>query len=301
MMNYFGWLARFLTKVVILFLALFMFIGALSALPAILGDELRAGSASGNQYVAHLKLEGVITGEQDFLRQLREELSLEQVIGAVVQIDSPGGAVGPSQELYQEIARLAKRKPVVAAMGSVAASGGLYASLGASRVFAQPGTLTGSIGVIMTLPNFEELSDRIGVGMTVIKSGALKDAGNSFRSMTETERLYFENIAETAHERFIQDIAEARKLDAEVVRGFADGRILLGEQALTLGLVDELGGMQDAARAVYKLAGEELAADKDPELRKKEDPFAEFRRIFSARISSWLFQPSHSELHYLMH
>jgi protease-4 len=217
----------------------------------------------------------------DVLKQLQDYADDTSIKAIVLRIDSPGGAVGPSQEVYAAVNRAKSQKPVVSSMGAVAASGGLYAAMSSSKVFAQPGTLTGSIGVIMQIPNFSELSSKVGVSVITLKSGDLKDAGNSFRPMTESEAQYLTETAKKVHEQFIRDISLGRNLDISKVRSFADGRVLTGEDAKTLGLVDEFGDMYDAARSALSL----IEINEKPVLIEKRKPFQELKDIFQGAKS----------------
>jgi protease-4 len=172
----------------------------------------------------------------------------------VVRIDSPGGAVGTSQEILDGLRRLAEDKVVVCTMGNMAASGGLLVAMGCDRIVAEPGTLTGSIGVISAFPNVRGLLQRFDVEMNTVTAGKLKDAGSPFREFSASDRAYWQELADRIHRQFIQAVAEGRDLPIEQVEKFADGRVMTGEQAVELGLVDELGGFQDAVDLAKELA-----------------------------------------------
>ena len=172
----------------------------------------------------------------------------------VVRIDSPGGAVGTSQEILDGLRRLAEDKVVVCAMGNVAASGGLLVAMGCDRIVAEPGTLTGSIGVISAFPNVRGLMHKIDVEMNTVTAGKMKDAGSPFREFTPSDRAYWQDLNDRIHRQFIRAVAEGRDLPVEQVEKFADGRVVTGEQAVELGLVDELGGFQDAVDLAKELA-----------------------------------------------
>jgi len=161
----------------------------------------------------------------------------------------------------------------------VAASGGLYAALGASKIFAQPGTLTGSVGVILQIPNLMGIAERVGVQMLTIKSGKFKDAGNLFREMTPEDREFLQNTVDQVNDNFIEAIAQGRGLKREEIMTFADGRVLLGGRAKELGLIDEIGGVYDAARAALELAGETLKPGEYPEIFYVEDRFARLKKF----------------------
>ncbi len=202
-----------------------------------------------------VKINGVIADSEPALRQLRKFSDEPRVKAIVVRIDSPGGAVGASQELFQEIKSVDSIKPVVVSMGSVAASGGFYAAMGARTIVANPGTVTGSIGVIMKIPNLQKLMEKIGVGTTVIKSGKLKDLGSVSRPLTPEERAILEDVMNDIHSQFISDVARSRNLPEDKVRKIADGRIFSGRQAKELGLVDKMGNFYTAVHAAAEYAG----------------------------------------------
>ena len=202
-----------------------------------------------------LEIKGVIQDPQRWLQEIRELPEEERVKAIVVRIDSPGGAVGSSQELFQELRRLDRSKPVVVSMGNVAASGGYYAALGGRYIFANPGTLTGSIGVIMKVANVSRLLDKLGIEATVVKSGRYKDIGSPTRAMTDEERALIQRTLADVHHQFIEDVAEARHLDVAKVKALADGRIFTGREAKGLGLVDELGPFDAAVAKAAELAG----------------------------------------------
>ena len=187
------------------------------------------------------------------LGEYRDDPSIRAV---VLRIDSPGGVVGPTQEIFTAVRRLREaKKPVVASLGSVAASGGYYVAVAADRIYADPGTLTGSIGVVMQLANVEGLLKKVGVEYVVIKAGAYKDVGNFARAMTPEERRILQTMLDDVYDQFIEAVAEGRGLDPKQVRGFAEGRIYSGRQAQGLKMVDDLGGLEDAIEAAAKIAG----------------------------------------------
>ncbi|TYO99572.1 signal peptide peptidase A [Geothermobacter ehrlichii] len=205
--------------------------------------------------VAVVEIQGVISSSRDIMEELVDYRENPTVKAVVLRINSPGGAVGPAQEIYEEVGKLAKVKPVVVSMGAVAASGGYYVAVPASRILANPGTLTGSIGVIMQFTNIEELLAKIGLKSQVVKSGAHKDIGSVTRPMTEQEREILQQLIDDVHQQFVTAIAEGRKMDLKRVKELADGRIYTGRQALKIGLVDELGNLQDAVALAGKMGG----------------------------------------------
>lgn len=205
--------------------------------------------------VALIKIEGPIIDSKDIIDELKEYVKDPSIKAIVIRIDSPGGAVAPSQEIYEEIRKATSKKKVVASMGSIAASGGYYIASPATKIISNPGTLTGSIGVIMEIPNIEGLMNKIGVKTEVIKSGKHKDIASIFRGIKKEEREILQNVLDNVHEQFIKAVAEGRKIHPDDVRKIADGRIFTGEQALKLGLVDQLGNLEDAINIASKLAG----------------------------------------------
>ncbi len=201
-----------------------------------------------------IEVKGVITDAEETLADIKSFGQKEGIKAVVVRIDSPGGAVGASQELFMAIQRLSQTKPVVASMGSVAASGGFYAAIGAEKIVAAPGTLTGSMGVIIKFANLEQIFQKIGYQSQVVKSGEFKDMGSPDRALTESEIALLQGLINSVHSQFVADIAESRALDIEEVRKIADGRIFSGEQAKEYGLIDELGNFHDAIRLAASLA-----------------------------------------------
>jgi protease-4 len=255
MNEYKVWLAKILTLAAI----------ALVAIPIIGGLATAAGKIGGPK-VAVIELAGTIEDASEILKSLYEESRSTDTKAIVLRVDSPGGAVAPSEEIYSAVARLKSEKPIVVSMGSLAASGGLYASVAANKIFCQPGTQTGSIGVIMQIPNYTNIAEKVGVSMNTVKSGALKDVGNQFRPMTEEDRKFLQDTTNRIHGIFIKAVADGRHIPEEKVREFADGRVILGVEAKALGLVDDFGDVYDAAREALNLAGVKLKPEEVPSL-----------------------------------
>lgn len=207
--------------------------------------------------IALLKVNGVITDDAELLEQIRAFRDDPTVKGYVVQINSPGGVVGPSQSIYEELRRLRdeEEQPVVAAIGGVGASGGYYVALAADTIYALPGSITGSIGVIMEMPDASELMGKVGVRMNVIESAEHKDVGSPFRPITPGDRQILGELVSDVYSQFVDVVARERKLDPAVVRQVADGRILSGRQAQQRGLIDRLGNVNDAMSAAGRMAG----------------------------------------------
>ncbi len=205
--------------------------------------------------VGVVEIKGVIADAKETVLQLKRFRKNKDVKAIVLRIDSPGGGVGPSQEIYAEVKRTTRTKKVVASMGAIAASGGYYVAAAADHVVANPGTITGSIGVLMEFPNMEELFKKIGLSAVVLKSGDYKDTGSPLRKMTPKERELLQGFIDNVHQQFVTAVAEGRKMSEESVRAIADGRILSGEQAQKLGLLDSLGNMEDAIVIAAELGG----------------------------------------------
>ena len=215
----------------------------------------REESLWGGEKVAIIEIRGVIIDPQPVVEKLVKLRKNEKVKAIVLRIDSPGGAVGPAQEIYAEVRKAQKEKKVLVSVGSVAASGGYYIACGADKIMANPGSITGSIGVIVESLNVEELLNKLGLKSVVVKSGKVKDMGSPFRPMTDEEKKLLQGVIDSVHEQFIRAVAEGRNLPLAKVRELADGRIFSGDQAKALGLVDELGNFEDAIALAAKLAG----------------------------------------------
>ena len=232
---------------------LLLFFGVSFLLVAVLltdDDSFTSGKA-----VGVVEVKGIILDSQETIRRLRECGKNDRVKAVVLRIDSPGGVVGPSQEIHEEVKKLAAKKKVVVSMGSLAASGGYYIAAPASVIYANPGTITGSIGVIIKLSNMQELMDKVGVKVTTIKTGKYKDIGSSSRPITEEDKALLQGVIDSSYGQFVKAVAQGRKLPEEQVRLLADGRIFTGEQALALKLVDRLGNMEDAVAEAGRLGG----------------------------------------------
>lgn len=203
--------------------------------------------------IAVVKIGGVIMNSQNIVEKLLAAEKQENVKAIIVRIDTPGGAVGPVQEIYEEIIRIDKKVPVVASMGSIAASGGYYIAAAARKIYANAGTLTGSIGVIMQFVNLSKLYEFLKISPTTIKAGKYKDLGNSFRDLTSGERKLMKNMISEVHERFKKDIKRRRgdKLKNSLDE-YAQGQIFSGEWAAKEGLVDELGSLWKAGRDIHE-------------------------------------------------
>jgi protease-4 len=204
--------------------------------------------------VAVLPITGLIVDSEESIEQLKRFAKDDSVKAIVLRLNTPGGGVGPSQEIHEEIRKIRGKKVIVASMGSLAASGGYYIACAADKIYANPGTITGSIGVVMNFVNVKELIDKVGVKGFAIKSGDFKDIGSPVREMNPQERALLQSVIDNVHSQFVNAVAEGRGLERDAVRAIADGRILSGEQAKGLGLVDMLGNLEDAVAEAGKMA-----------------------------------------------
>ena len=249
--------------------------------------------------VGVIQVVGPIVASDQTVREIVDFRKDSSIDAVVLRVDSPGGGVGPSQEIYKEVERLAAVKPVVVSMGSVAASGGYYVAAPADRIVANPGTITGSIGVIMGFTNYEELLEKIGLKNSVVKSGEHKDIGSPVRPMTDEDRAILQGLIDDVHRQFIEAIAHGREMEIETVRPLADGRIFSGQQAKELGLVDELGNFQDAVTLAASLAD----IDGEPKLvyppKEKPDFIEYFMQEAVGQFKKGLKEESITGLQYL--
>ena len=210
----------------------------------------------GGDRVALVKVEGVIIAPERIVDEVNDYAEDSSVKAIVLRVDSPGGGVVAAQEIYNALMNAKKEgKKIVVSMGSVAASGGYYIAAAADKIVANPGTLTGSIGVKMEYPIVEKLFDKIGVKQMVIKSGEYKDVGSPFRPMTERERKLIQNVIDDVQNQFIEAVAKGRSMSVADVRAIADGRIFTGRQALELKLVDQMGDLASSIQIAADLAG----------------------------------------------
>lgn len=251
--------------VVIVFVIFTLFLGMIK-FPALLGNGVTTFSMGSK--VGVIELQGAISDSKKYIEQLIVFAKDDSVKAIVLRIDSPGGGVGPSQEIHAEVARITKQKPIIVSMGSVAASGGYYVAAPANKIYANPGTITGSIGVIMEFTNVLDLMDKIGLKTRVVKSGAHKDIGSSVRDMTVEEHALLQSLIDDVHSQFVAAVSEGRGLSESDVRLLADGRIFTGKQALALGLVDELGGLSLAIVEAARQGG----IDGEPTVIYPEEP-----------------------------
>jgi protease IV len=207
--------------------------------------------------IALISIVGAIYNSQPILDQLKKVEESNGIKAVILRLDTPGGGVAAAQEIYGKLVYLRDEKkiPIIASMGSVAASGGYYIALGADTIIANSGTITGSIGVIADLLNYSQLAEKIGIRMDVIKSGKYKDTGNPFRKMNDEEAKYLQGLIDDSYHQFVETVAAERKMSVPEVELLADGRVYTGRQAKENGLIDVLGGYDDAVKIAAKLGG----------------------------------------------
>lgn len=233
--------------------------------------------------VALVRIEGVILDARETVGELKRFGDNASVKAIVLRIDSPGGGVVPSQEIHDAVRRVRSNtnKAVVASMGTVAASGGYYIAVATDRIMANPGTLTGSIGVIMETANLEGLLDKLGVKGVVVKSGKFKDVGSPLRKMTDEELKVLQAVMDDVHDQFIEAVAEGRSMELAETRAIADGRVFTGRQAKELKLVDELGDLDDAIQLAADLAG----IEGEPQVVEPRKRFS-IRELLESKLAS---------------
>jgi protease-4 len=269
-------------KKILLFFVIITAIIVVLSIVASLKDKVSIG-----EKVALIYVEGVIFDSRDVIEEIKDYSSDNSVKAIVLRVNSPGGGVAPSQEIYEEVKKAMEKKKVVVSMGAVAASGGYYIACPADMIVANAGTLTGSMGVIMEIPNIEGLMQKIGVEHQVIKSGRHKDIASVFKTMSAEERALLQEVLDDVHEQFIEAVSQGRGLKVDKVKAIADGRIFTGRMAKEIGLVDELGNLDVA----IKFAGELSGIEGEPDVVQKEEEEGFFDLIRGA-FSRSLFAES---------
>jgi len=262
-------------------------------------------SFSLNHKIGVVSVNGVITDSREIIEQLEDAGKDDSIVAVVLRIDSPGGGVAASQEIYDAVVELKKQKKVVASMGSVAASGGLLIACSADKIVANPGTITGSISAIMQFANAEELLKKIGMKASTVKSGQYKDIGSPLRAMTTEERKIIQDLVDDIYNQFVDVIVRDRKMSREKVINIADGRVFSGRQAKEYGLVDRLGDMGAAAKLASQLSGKSGKYDIIYPKKKRASIFdyvfesaaSQFSRSLKEKVENWggvgyLYNPS---------
>lgn len=211
------------------------------------------GDSDGN--IGIVEINGMILSSKQIIKDMKAFKDDSDIKAIILRIDSPGGGIGPSQEIYREIIKMKTNKKIIASMGSVAASGGYYIASATDGIIANSGTITGSIGVIMEYVNLMEIAKKIGIFPVVIKSGEFKDMGSPLRNLEESEKKIFQELIDELHLQFVTDVANARKIEIQTIASLADGRVYTGQKAVTLKLIDRIGNLDDAVQWAGELAG----------------------------------------------
>jgi protease-4 len=223
-----------------------------------------------------IEINGMIFSSKKIIEDMKTFCEKDSIKAIILRIDSPGGGIGPSQEIYREIVKTKRLKKIITSMGSVAASGGYYIASATNGIVANPGTLTGSIGVIMEYANIMEIVKKIGISPIVIKSGEFKDMGSPLRELKDTERKIFQGLVDELHLQFVNDAAKARNIDVKTMAKLADGRVYTGKKALKLKLIDRLGNLDDAVLWAGEMAN--VKGELNP-VYPKEDKMTFIRKL----------------------
>ncbi len=238
-----------------------------------------------------VEIEGLISGSKEVMEDIVDFKEDPSIKGVILRINSPGGGVGPTQEIYREVVKLKDKKKVYVSMGTTCASGGYYIASAGQRLYANPSTITGSIGVIMELMTVEDVLKKIGVKSNTIKAGEFKDTGSPFREMTPAERAYMDGIVRNIYDQFTKDIAVGRKMSVETVRKLAEGRIYTGTMAKDVGLIDDIGNFYDtvdALKADLKIKGKPVLVYPEKPFSFSKWIFGTVARDFTAELTSQL-------------
>ena len=240
------------TGCLVTFVAVLFFLGLAGVVLAVLG---KGSLFSPRERVGVVEIKGLLTDSRTAIKQLDRYRDDDNIKAIVLRINSPGGAVGPAQEVLREVEKIRAKKKIVASLGTVAASGGYYIASGANLIMANRGTVTGSIGVIMQFTNVEGLTKKIGLDLFNLKAGRYKDAGSPFRPMTPEDQAYLQGLIDNIYQQFISDVAHNRKIPLAKMKTLAEGRVYTGDEAKQAGLVDEFGNLPDAIERAGRLGG----------------------------------------------
>jgi len=242
------------------------------------GEYISSGSGD---KIAIVEINDVIMSSEKTVEQIKKFREDKSIKAIILRINSPGGGVAASQEIYEEVKRTRESgKIIVVSMGSIAASGGYYIAVGSSLIIANPGTLTGSIGVIAQFISIKDLAEKLGISQTTIKSGSLKDAGSPFKQMNDSDKAYFQDVVDNSFMQFLDVVAVERKMDKEMLLKYANGRVFTGLQAKEYGLIDSLGTFEDAIRITSKMAG----IEGEPRIVREKKRFSVFEELLGSKI-----------------
>jgi len=243
------------------------------------GGEFVSGG-SGDK-IAIVEINDVIVSSEKTVEQIKRFREDKSIKAIIVRVNTPGGGVAASQEIYEEVKKTRESgKIIVVSMGSIAASGGYYIAVGSSLIIANPGTLTGSIGVIAQFISIKDLAEKLGISQTTIKSGSLKDAGSPFKTMNDSDKAYFQDVVDNSFGQFLDVVAKERKMDKETLLQYANGRVFTGLQAKEYGLIDSLGTFEDAIRITGKMAG----IEGEPRIVREKKKFSFFEEVMGSKI-----------------
>lgn len=266
-----------------LFIGSILFVGICflifaSALKREGGDFTSGGSGD---KIAIVEINDVIMSSEKTVEQIKRYREDRSIKAIIIRVNSPGGGVAASQEIYEEVKRTRDSgKIVVVSMGSIAASGGYYIAVGSNLIIANPGTLTGSIGVIAQFISIKDLAEKIGITQTTIKSGSLKDAGSPFKQMSDSDKAYFQDVVDNSFSQFFDVVAKERKMSKETLLPYANGRVFTGLQAQQYGLVDSLGTFEDAIRITSRMAG----IEGEPKIVREKKKFSWFEEALGSKM-----------------
>lgn len=268
-------LSLFLLVMIIVAISFFAFASAIKRD----GGEFVSGG-SGDK-IAIVEINDVIVSSEKTVEQIKKFREDKSIKAIILRVNTPGGGVAASQEIYEEVKKTRDSgKIIVVSMGSIAASGGYYIAVGSSLIIANPGTLTGSIGVIAQFISIKDLAEKLGISQTTIKSGNLKDAGNPFRQMNDTDKAYFQDVVDNSFGQFLDVVAKERKMDKQTLLQYANGRVFTGLQAKEYGLIDSLGTFEDAIRITGKMAG----IEGEPRIVREKKKFSFFEEVMGSKI-----------------
>lgn len=251
-----------------------------------LNTQIAQQYASSKGNIGIVEINGMILSSKKVIEQMKTFQEDDSIKAIILRIDSPGGGIGPSQEIYREIMKVKMSKKIITSMGSVAASGGYYIASATNGIVANPGTITGSIGVIMEYVNLMEIAKKIGISPVVIKSGEFKDMGSPLRELKESEKKILQGLVDELHLQFVHDAAKARNIDVKTMAKLADGRVYTGAKALKLKLIDRLGNLDDAVLWAGEIAN--IKGELKP-VYPKEDKMTFFRKLVDAAFKDIKF------------
>ncbi len=241
-----------------------------------MGSSFAQTYAQHNGNIGIVEINGMILNSKKVIQDIQTFNEDDDIKAIILRVDSPGGGIGPSQEIYREIMKVKSSKKIITSMGSVAASGGYYIASATNGIVANPGTITGSIGVIMEYVNLMEIAQKIGISPIVIKSGEFKDMGSPLRELKESEKKLFQALVDELHLQFVTDASKARDIDLETMKTLADGRVYTGQKALQLKLIDRLGNLDDAVQWAGELVN---IQEKLVPVYPKEDRMTFFKNL----------------------